>query len=192
MLQIVLRRFAIGLCFCGSILALEPGIWLDVPYIRQRNEGCGSASIAMVMQYWQKQQSQLTHPGSTGRGFDPASEEPAIFRALYSEKAHGIYASDLESYLQGHGFRTFAFQGTWEDLRRHLRQGRPLIAGLKPAGALMLHYVVISGLDWEQKLIMVNDPAERKLLKQERAAFERQWRASGNWALLAVPTSDLN
>ena len=28
------------------------GIWLDVPYIKQTEEGCGSASIAMVLQYW--------------------------------------------------------------------------------------------------------------------------------------------
>jgi hypothetical protein len=34
---------------------------------------------------------------------------------------------------------------------------------------------------------MVNDPAQRKLLKQERSKFEKQWSAAGKWTLLAVP-----
>ena len=27
------------------------GIWLDVPYVKQTEDGCGSASIAMLLQY---------------------------------------------------------------------------------------------------------------------------------------------
>jgi hypothetical protein len=34
---------------------------------------------------------------------------------------------------------------------------------------------------------MMNDPAQRKLLSQERAAFEKDWSATGHWMLLAVP-----
>ena len=30
-------------------------IWLDVPFVAQPREGCGAASIAMVMQYWAAQ-----------------------------------------------------------------------------------------------------------------------------------------
>src|ERR1043165_5812507 len=30
------------------------GVWLDVPFIKQEKDGCGAASIAMVMQYWLK------------------------------------------------------------------------------------------------------------------------------------------
>src|SRR4051812_8353430 len=101
------------------MLAAASGVWLDVPFVPQRDEGCGSASIAMVMQYWLKQQ---------GRTPDAGAEEPAIYRALYSKQAGGIYASDLEAYLQGQGFRTFAFRATWSDLQQHLEKGRPLIA----------------------------------------------------------------
>jgi hypothetical protein len=35
----------------------------------------------------------------------------------------------------------------------------------------------------------MNDPAERKLLTQERAGFEKEWSATHNWMLLAVPAS---
>ncbi len=164
------------LLLCGTAVAAEPpGVWLDVPFVRQEKNGCGAATIAMVMQYWQRQQGQ------------PATADAAeIQRVLYSRHAQGIYASDLERYLQEHGFRTFAVRGQWEDLRHHLREGRPLIVALKP-GHGDLHYAVVTGLDWVRSVVLLNDSARRKLFKQHRSEFEREWKAAGNWTLLAVP-----
>jgi ABC-type bacteriocin/lantibiotic exporter with double-glycine peptidase domain len=165
-----------GLCFVGMILAAQqPGVWLDVPFVRQEKNGCGAASIAMVMQYWQRQQGKLT-----------SSNAEEIQRALYSRRAHGIYASGMERYFQQHGFQTFAFAGDWKDLKEHLEKGRPLIVALK-LGSADLHYVVVAGLDGQQGVVLKNDPAERKLLKQDRSDFEKEWKAAGNWTLLAVP-----
>jgi len=170
------------LCLCGVVLrAQSSGVWLDVPFIKQEKNGCGAASIAMVMQYWLRQQSQDRNPATE-------ADADAIQRALYSEKAHGIRASDMERYFQQHGFRTFAFQGGWDDLRRHLEKGRPLIVALKPMPAdNALHYVVVAGLDTSQSVVLVNDAAQRKLLKEDRRSFEREWKAVGNWTLLALP-----
>ena len=33
----------------------------------------------------------------------------------------------------------------------------------------------------------VNDPAQRKLLQQDRSSFEREWNAAGKWTLLVLP-----
>jgi ABC-type bacteriocin/lantibiotic exporter with double-glycine peptidase domain len=164
------------LLLCGVAAAGEPpGVRLDVPFVRQEKNGCGAASIAMVMQYWQRQQGQ------------PATADAAeIQRVLYSRRARGIYASDIERYLQQHGFRTFVIRGEWTDLRNHLEKGRPLIVALNP-GRGDLHYVVVTGLDWQPAMVLKHDPAERKLLKQFRSDFEREWKAAGNWTLLAVP-----
>lgn len=173
------QRLAAVLCLCGIVFAQSSGVWLDVPFVRQEKEACGAASIAMVMQYWSAQQS---------RPADADSDAVRIQRALYSRRAHGIYASDLEAYLKEHGYRTFAFPGEWNDLRQHLEKGRPLIVALKPGVAeTSLHYVVVTGLDWGQGLVMINDPAQKKLLKEERPAFEKEWKAAGNWTLLALP-----
>jgi ABC-type bacteriocin/lantibiotic exporter with double-glycine peptidase domain len=166
---------------CGVLLAAGPGVWLDVPFVKQENDGCGAASIAMVMQYWQRQQNEPASQDS-----DPAE----IQRALYSPKAHGIYASDMQSYFAQKGFRTFTIRAEWEDLKHHLDKGRPLIVALQSAGGAPLHYIVVAGLDGEQGFIMVNDPAQRKLLKQDRQGFEREWGAAGNWTLLALPQTD--
>jgi ABC-type bacteriocin/lantibiotic exporter with double-glycine peptidase domain len=162
--------------------AVTPAIWLDVPFVSQEKNGCGAASIAMVMQYWLRQERQTPGPGA---------DAAHIQRSLYSSQGHGIYASGMERYFQQRGFRTFAFEGEWDSLRQHLEKGRPLIVALKPAsGDTPLHYLVVTGLDSEQGLVLVNDPAQRKLLKQDRSSFEREWSAAGKWTLLALPQSD--
>ena len=159
----------------GSVGA---NVWLDVPFVKQEKNGCGAASIAMIMQYWGQQQHNS--PAA-------ASDPDQIQRVLYSKKAHGIYASDLEQYLDEHGFRTFAFRGEWSDLESNLAKGRPLLLALKPGQSDPLHYVVITGVDAQEGIVLMNDPAQRKLLKQDRSDFEKQWKAAGNWTLLAVP-----
>jgi predicted double-glycine peptidase len=162
---------------CAALLAAGiPGVWLDVPFVKQERDGCGAASIAMVMQYWRLQQGEVRNQDS---------DVIQIQQTLYSPQAHGIYASDMERYFREKGFRTFTIRGEWEDLQRHLDKGRPLIVALKPGAGMPLHYVVVAGLDRE--VVMVNDPAQRKLLQQDRPTFERQWSAAGNWTLLAVP-----
>ncbi len=113
-----------------------------------------------------------------------------IQQALFSNAAHGIYASDAERYFQQNGYRTFVFRGEWADLRQHLEKGRPLIVALKPGSSAPLHYVVVTGLDWEHGLVLMNDPAMRKLLKEDRPRFEREWNAAGSWTLLALPRAD--
>ena len=161
---------------CGVLPASDlPGVWLDVPFVKQEKDGCGAASIAMVMQYWQAQQGQAANQ---------TSDAVQIQRALYSPKAHGIYASDMERYFQENGFRTFTIRGEWEDLKQHLDKGRPLIVALKPAAGA-LHYVVVTG--FAADTVTVNDPAQRKLLQQERATFEREWSAAERWTMLALP-----
>jgi uncharacterized protein YvpB len=186
MLGRVIRSAVVLLGVCAPVLAADlPGVWLDVPFVKQEKDGCGAANIAMVMQYWQRQE---------GQGASSDSDAARIQHDLFSAKAHGIYASDMERYFREHGFRTFTIRGEWEDLKQHLDKGRPLIVALKPVALKLagsgplgasLHYVVVSGLD--QDIIMVNDPAQRKLLKQDRSEFEQQWSAAGKWTLLALP-----
>src|SRR5215472_11290842 len=167
-------------CLCAGASAAA-GVWLDVPFVKQEKNRCGAASIAMVMQFWQRQQGQAA---------TSASDSSEIQRTLYSPDDRGIRASAMESYLTQRGFQAFAFSGTQADLQQHLEKGRPLIVALKPGSGGPLHYVVVVGLDPAQNLILVNDPADPKLLKLESAAFEKEWKGTGHWMLLAVPQSE--
>jgi predicted double-glycine peptidase len=164
-----------------SSLAKGSGVWLEVPYVKQTEDGCGSAAIAMLLQYWSAHGS-LVAPGR--------SDAAAIQKQLYSRKARGIFASDMERYFRESGFREFAVRGEWSDLRQHLEQGRPLIVSIQPGRTkLPLHYVVVTGIDWQQEAAFVHDPARGKLLRIERPQFEKEWEAARNWMLLAVPAA---
>jgi uncharacterized protein YvpB len=47
--------------------------------------------------------------------------------------------------------------------------------------------VVVVGVDPDENTVAVNDPAQKKLLKMERPAFEKEWNAVQRWTLLALP-----
>ncbi len=155
-------------------------IWIDVPFVAQPREGCGAASLSMVMQYW---------AGKQGLAATADSEVGKIQTRLYSKKEHGIPAELMQDYLRRHGFQAFAFPGNWNDLQEQIAKGRPLIVALRPEGQSELHYVVIDGVDAARGLVTMNDPAVRKLLSEERGRFEKEWSATHNWTLLAVPGS---
>ncbi|HEY1808584.1 MAG TPA: C39 family peptidase [Acidobacteriaceae bacterium] len=163
-----------------AAFAQTPGeFWIDVPFVRQPRDGCGAASLSMVMLYWAHQQGRQPPPdGAVG----------TIQQRLYVRSEHGIPASSMQSYLQQHGFLVFAVNGHWSDLEQQIRKGRPLIVALRPQGERALHYVVIDGIDPARGVVMMNDPADRKMLSEERAAFEKDWSATDNWLLLAVPS----
>ena len=153
-----------------SMAATESAaVWLDVPFVPQEKNGCGAASIAMLIRYWSHE--------------DANAHE--ILEALYSKDAHGIRGSAVQQYLRIHGFRAFVFAGGWQDIEHHLARGRPLMVCLKEGSSL--HYVVVAGVDPVQNLLFINDPARRKLLKVDRASFEKAWSGAEYWTLLAVP-----
>ena len=48
----------------------------------------------------------------------------------------------------------------------------------------------LPGLIRAKNLVLVNDPAERKLLQRDLSTFEKEWKGTGNWTLLAVPQAE--
>jgi ABC-type bacteriocin/lantibiotic exporter with double-glycine peptidase domain len=133
----------------------------------------------MLLQYW----------NAHGTAMDSRhADATAIQKQLYSRKVHGIHASNMESYLKDSGFRVFPLNGDWKDLLEHLKLGRPLIASLQLGTARTpLHYVVVTGIDWQNEAVFINDPARGKLLRVAREDFEKQWRPNRNWMLLVLP-----
>jgi ABC-type bacteriocin/lantibiotic exporter with double-glycine peptidase domain len=150
-----------------------------MPFVAQPEEGCGAAVISMTLQYWK------------AHGADVASQVhdvDAIQKELYSQADHGIRASALTKYFSDHNFRTFAFRGELKDLHEHVAKGRPLIIALRPSsGSRTLHYVVVAGTDPGSKVILLNDPAQRSLLKVRAADLQKQWAATDYWTLLVLP-----
>ncbi len=183
MLLSLSRLVVIATSLVGLGIAAEPTeIWLDVPFVKQEKNACGTACIAMVMQYWIRQDGGLP---------SWKADADTIQQALYPKGAKGIFAADMERYFEETGFRAFVFRGEWIDLKQHLSKGRPLIVCLRESGrGGPLHYVVVAGMNWQGGLLLINDPAQRKLLRLDRASFERGWSATRNWTLLALPSQD--
>lgn len=172
-----LASWIAGAAFLSA--ATPPAIWIDVPYVSQTKEGCGSAAISMVMQYWAKH---------SGKPASPEMDAAKIQNRLYSPREKGIPASAMERYFLEQGFRAFAFRGDWSELQHHLELGRPLIVCLKASGERgPLHYSVVVGLDAERAYVFLNDPALGKMLRISREGFESEWDSAKNWTLLAVP-----
>ncbi len=172
---------ALGVAGGSVVFATDPpALWIDVPYVEQTKEGCGSAVIAMVMQYWAKQ---------TGQAESAETDAAKIQELLYSREQSGIPASAMESYFRKHGYQTYAFRGDWSDLETDLTKGRPLIVSLKASGEHgPLHYAVIVGIDAARGYVFLNDPAVGKMLRISREGFESEWKLANNWTLLAVPS----
>jgi ABC-type bacteriocin/lantibiotic exporter with double-glycine peptidase domain len=162
-----------------ACLAQQPALWIDVPFVAQSRDGCGSASISMVMQYWAKKEG---HPSP------PFADVQSIQAKLFSPKRGGITTTAMERYFRHSRYRVFAFQGDWTDLAHHIQLGRPLIVGLQASGPIgPLHYVVVVGIDLARGFLFVNDPAQQKMLRVSRQGFESEWSHTHNWTLLALP-----
>lgn len=158
---------------CAAALTATDGAWLDVPFVRQEGNGCGAASLTMLVDYWRD------------HGLTPETADArAIQHQLYIPERKGIPADAMQRYLEAHGFRVFAFSGEWADLRHHVDLGRPLIVALK-LGKDSFHYAVVAGAS--DTTVALNDPADRKLRLLSRADFEQEWLGAGQWTLLAVP-----
>lgn len=171
-----------GPAFSAPATVDSPAVLIDVPYVAQTRDGCGSAAISMVMRYWGGRSANAKSSATD------SSNPERIQSALYSPAVRGIPASSMKRYFLDSGYRVVDFAGNWDDLQHHLREGRPLIVVLRASGRLgPLHYVVVTGIDAEGKYVFVHDPAQQESLRMSREGFESEWKPMHNWTLLAVP-----
>lgn len=158
-----------SLLVAGCLTAASPQ--LELPFYQQEKNGCGAASVAMVMSYW--------------RSEAPTHRE--IYERLYLPEEKGIRLADMKRYLEDAGFRAFTLRGTITDAETHTGKGRPVIATLKTGRTKPVHFVVVSGVTADY--VWFHDPSRRAPHRLKRAAFEKQWAAGGRWMLLATPAN---
>lgn len=168
--SLILAILLTARCFASA------GVGLDVPFFTQQKNGCGAASVAMVMSYWESTRA--------GELRTTRSRED-IYARLYRPEQKGIRLADMRGYLEEAGFRVFTLRGELADLDRHLGKGRPVITGLKGGRAKPVHFVVVTGTTTE--FVWLHDPSRPKPLRLKRIDFDRQWTAGNRWMLLATP-----
>jgi predicted double-glycine peptidase len=167
------------ICRILVVFVLAMAAWaepLAVPFVVQQKNGCGAASVAMVMQYWAGQKG----------GAVQYPEASAVYGTLYNPELRGIPLVEMKRYLEGQGFRAYTLHGQWADLSSHVEKGHPVIVSLKKRGSGPMHFAVVTGTASDR--VLLNDPTRQETTRIKRQSFEKMWRKADGWMLLAVPT----
>ncbi len=167
-------------CVAASMLAAgclaAAGAQLRVPFFPQDENGCGAASVAMVMRFWMDERPDAVAAA-------PSPQE--VYEVLYRPERKGIRLSDMKRFFEERGFRAFTLRGQWSDVEEQLAKGRPLIAGLKDGPRKPLHFVVLTGAG--SRFVWLSDPTRKKPGRMGRGEFEKRWESAERWILLAAP-----
>jgi ABC-type bacteriocin/lantibiotic exporter with double-glycine peptidase domain len=153
-------------------LGLAAVLTLPVPFVAQKKDSCGAASLAMVLRFWDQDASQ---------------EE--IAGALLQPELHGIPGSRLAALARDRGLQAVAYEGDLAQARDFVEKGRPLIVAWS-IGRGRYHNVVVTGFDDDRKEVIVNDPAAGAARRVRRETFEKRWAGAGHWTLLVLPRSE--
>jgi len=164
--NLLARVFPLLIATVCSAAAIDP---LVIPFHRQMKNGCGAASVAMVLHYWET---------------DPPAPD-VVYASLYQPVQNGISLSDMRDFLANQGLRAFTLRGEWRDLEQQLAKGRPLVVGLRNGRKKPLHFVVVTGVNADT--VWLNDPTRKKPHHIPREKFEKSWNLADKWMLLAVP-----
>jgi ABC-type bacteriocin/lantibiotic exporter with double-glycine peptidase domain len=142
---------------------------LVVPFVPQQKDGCGAASLAMVLRYW-----------------EVPADDRAIANELGEPELRGIRGSRLAAFAAAQGMVAIPYAGDLDNLRDYLAKGRPLIVAWN-MGHNRYHNVVVLGIDDATREIVVHDPARGAERRVGRDVFLKRWAGAGHWTLVVTP-----
>jgi ABC-type bacteriocin/lantibiotic exporter with double-glycine peptidase domain len=168
---IFLIFFSPGCATTGRNLREPVVLIAGVPFIPNRTDDCGPASLAMVLQYLGDSVSLET-----------------VTKAIHSPSARGTLNLDMVWFAEQRGFAAESMHGTQAILLETLDKGRPVIL-LVDNGLLNIqsdHYLVAVG--YGQDHLIVNSGRQ----KHQWISFEkldRAWERNNRWMLLVQKSS---
>lgn len=139
---------------------------LDVPFVKQRDQFCGPASLSSVFAYY---------------GIEISQEE--IAKEVYDPRLKGALITDLESYAKRKGFKTLLKEGNLQELKETIDKGIPPIV-LVDLGYLWVsvpHYMVVVGYDGDLFFVHTGYEERKKFHSKE---LDRIWKKMGKPMLL--------
>lgn len=158
---------------CASSGLLQNSVIIELPFYRQSDYECGPASLASVLNYWNRKM-----------GLQEITIEE-IMNSIYSSGARGVLGIDLELYARKKGFSTLQKKGTVDELRNLIDQKIPPII-LVSYGFYVYqldHFLVVKG--YNEKGIIVNSKKPDEFISYEK--LERIWKRTDNWMLVIRP-----
>lgn len=136
----------------------------DVPFFRQTGNGCGSAALASVYQYY-------------GVGQSPET----ISSRVYDEKSKGSLNLKMLLDAREQGLNAVLYSGSFEDVRASVDQGNPLII-MHSSGFSSYHYMVVGYEGKNVSTIIVHDGASA-FARYESAKIRKSWEETGFCAI---------
>lgn len=158
---------------CAPKPLLLHSVIIDVPFYSQSDYECGPASLASVINYWNRK-----------RGMEEITVEE-IIDAIYSPHARGVLGIDLENYARKKGFSALQKKGTIEELKELIDSRTPPII-LVSYGFYVYqldHFLVVKG--YNEKGIIVNSKKPDEFISYKK--LERIWKRADNWMLVIRP-----
>jgi ABC-type bacteriocin/lantibiotic exporter with double-glycine peptidase domain len=137
-----------------------------VPFVLQKSQYCGPASLSSVLAYY-------------GEDID----QDRIGESVYHPRLEGSLITDLEDFAQQMGFQAKTGIGTVEEIRGFILGNRPVIV-LVDLGFWVIskpHYLVVYGFN-EEGFLAHNGFEKARWYRLEE--FEKIWAKAGNSFLL--------
>ena len=141
----------------------------NIPFYPQEEYQCGPASLAGVLNHW---------------NINVSPEE--IASEIYSKSAKGTLNIDMGLYAQKRGLKTKQYRGSFEDIKRKIDSGYPLIV-LVDEGFLIYqknHFMVVVG--YGEEGVFANSGREQHKFIVVKD-FLRSWERTKFWTLLITP-----
>ncbi len=137
-----------------------------VPFISQRRNWCGPATLAMAARYY-----------GVGVSQERVAEE------VYQRRLRGSVTVDLLLAARRLGFQADAFEGDLDELKRRIAEDVPVIALIGTEREGYFHYLLVYGYDDEKRVLIAHSgrSAAQRISYRE---FADSWRDSRNWMLV--------
>ncbi len=153
----------------------EPVELTDVPFFPQEAYQCGPAALATVLNW-------------SGVAVTPEALTPQI----YLPARKGALALELIAAARRHGRVPYVLRPELEALLAEVAAGHPVLV-LQNLGFGWLprwHYAVVIGFDLKHEEVVLRSGALARRVTP-LAVFERTWRRSDYWAMVALPPARL-
>ena len=158
------------LCSCATFQGTNRDhIIENVPFYPQTSYQCGPASLAGVLNYW---------------GVKVTTDE--IAGEIYSASARGTLDIDMVLYAQKKGLLATQYEGNFEDVRKNVASGHPIIVLVGYGFSLIQknHFMVIIG--YNDHGVIVNSGKDSNKFIPEKD-FLKSWERTKFWTLLIKP-----
>ncbi len=146
-----------------------------VPFYAQTKYHCGPSAVATLLDF---------------KGHSVNYND--IVKKVYTPGRKGSLQTDVITIFRRYGYLSYVMQPKLSDLLHEVAAGRPVLV-LQNLGIKWIskwHYAVVVGYDLKlQKIILRSGKHKRKLTSFK--LFERTWKRSKYWALLALKPGEL-